>query len=189
MCDNINKNNCTMLTIAEIKHNIKRLKKNYKTITSKKYLKKIIKTINSTNDITLFYNYRIIVFRTNNLKLLHKFQLLNNGKKISCNTPIEFMQRKEYLTNCKKLLIKIKKQTHYKYLNKMLIDDIENDINKINHDLNVLKLDIASYKVSNERFISLPKITSKMVTDELINDAKLFKKEMKKDKLKKNKSF
>lgn len=189
MCDNVNKNNCTMLTIAEIKHNIKRLKKNYKTITSKKYLKKIIKTINSTNDITLFYNYRIIVFRTNNLKLLNKFQLLNNGKKISCNTPIEFMQRKEYLTNCKKLLIKIKKQTHYKYLNKMLIDDIENDINKINHDLNVLKLDIASYKVSNERFISLPKITSKMVTDELINDAKLFKKEMKKDKLKKNKSF
>ena len=61
MRDNINKNNCTMLTIAEIKHNIKRLKKNYKTVTSKKYLKKIIKTINSTNDIVLFYNYKSIV--------------------------------------------------------------------------------------------------------------------------------
>lgn len=189
MRDNINKNNCTMLTIAEIKHNIKRLKKNYKTVTSKKYLKKIIKTINSTNDIVLFYNYKSIVFRTNNLKLLYKFQLLNNGKEISYNTPIEFMQRKEYFTNCKKLLIKIKKQTHYKCSNEMLINDIENDINKINHDLNTLKLDIASYKVSNERFISLPRITTKMMTDELINDAKLFKKEIKKDKLKKNKSF
>ncbi len=189
MCDNINKNNCIMLTIAEIKHNIKRLKKNYKTITSKKYLKKIIKTINSTNDITLFYNYKMIVFRTNDLKLLYKFQLLNNGKEISCNTPMEFMQKKEYLTNCKKLLIKIKKQTHYKYSNEMLINDIENDINKINHDLNMLKLDIASYKVSYEGFMSLPIITSKMATDQLLNNAKLFKKEMKKDKLKKNKSF
>ena len=27
MCDNINKNDCTMLTVAEIKYNIKRLKK------------------------------------------------------------------------------------------------------------------------------------------------------------------
>lgn len=189
MCDNIDKNNCIMITVAEIKHNIKRLKKNYKTITSKKYLKKIVKTINSTNDITLFYNYKTIVFRINDLKLLYKFQLLNNGKEISCNTPMEFMQKEEHLTNCKKLLIKIKKQTHYKYSNKMLINDIENDINKINHDLNMLKLDIVSYKVSYEGFISLPRIIPKMVTDELINNAKLFKKEIKKDKLKKNKSF
>ena len=189
MCDNIKKNNCTMLTIAEIKHNIKRLKKNYKTITSKKYLKKIIKTINSTNDITLFYNYKTIVFRTDNLKLLYKFQLLNNGKEISCNTPMEFMQKKEHLINCKKLLIKIKKQTNYKYLNEMLINVIENDINKINYDLNILKLNIISYKVSYKGFVSLPILTTKKATDELINDAKLFKKEMKKDKLKKNKNF
>ncbi len=62
----------------------------------------------------------------------------------------------------------------------MLINVIENDINKINYDLNILKLNIISYKVSYKGFVSLPIITTKKATDELINDAKLFKKEMKK---------
>lgn len=189
MCNNIDKNNCIMITVSEIKRNIKRLKKNYKTITSKKYLKKIIKIVNSTNNNTLFYDYEIIVFHINNLKSLYKFQLLNNGKETSNNTLIEFIRKKEYTTNCKKFFIKIKKQTHYKYLNKLLINNIEDNINEINNDLNILKSAIDNYKISNKEFILLPEITQKMGLDQLLNNAKLFKKEMKKDKLKKNKSF